>query len=299
MYVLRYFIILPIIEQQHVGIEPQMSDLDFFILTLVVILLTASGNIINDYFDVKVDKINKPEKVLVGKTVKRRVAMALNHGLNITAILFSAYLSLKFHSWTTMLIPLSIATLLWFYSPIFKKQIFIGNIIVAICVAIIPLWTGVFELIALKQNYPHVPEISEITQTILKWLGIYALFAFLISLSREAYKDLEDLQGDKIGEYKTLPLVLGENFAKIYASAMMLICLIAVSYFYHSLGYRLGVNIIESIGVIVLVMAPGLLSIYFGLSSKHKIAYTKASLFSKLTMGGGIILCALAGYFYL
>jgi 4-hydroxybenzoate polyprenyltransferase len=299
MYVLRYFIILPIIKQQHVGIEPQMSEFDFFLLTLIVILLTASGNIINDYFDVKVDKINKPEKVLVGKTVKRRVAMALNHGLNIAAMLLSAYLSYKFHSWTTLLIPLTIATLLWFYSPIFKKQIFIGNIIVAICVAIIPLWTGVFELIALKQAYPKVAAAFVIRQTILQWIGMYALFAFLISLSREAFKDLEDLQGDKIGEYKTLPLVLGENFAKIYASAMMLFCLIAVSYFYHSLGFRLGVNIIESISVVILVILPGLLSIYFGLSSKHKIAYTKASLFSKLTMGGGIILCALAGYFFL
>jgi 4-hydroxybenzoate polyprenyltransferase len=299
MYVLRYFIILPIIKQQHVGIEPQMSEFDFFVLTLIVILLTASGNIINDYFDVKVDKINKPEKVLVGKTVKRRVAMALNHGLNIAAMLLSAYLSYKFHSWTTLLIPLTIATLLWFYSPIFKKQIFIGNIIVAICVAIIPLWTGVFELIALKQAFPKVAAALVIRQTILQWIGMYALFAFLISLSREAFKDLEDLQGDKIGEYKTLPLVLGENFAKIYASAMMLFCLIAVSYFYHSLGFRLGVNIIESISVVILVILPGLLSIYFGLSSKHKIAYTKASLFSKLTMGGGIILCALAGYFFL
>jgi len=299
MYVLRYFIILPIIKQQHVGIEPQMSEFDFFLLTLIVILLTASGNIINDYFDVKVDKINKPEKVLVGKTVKRRVAMALNHGLNIAAMLLSAYLSYKFHSWTTLLIPLTIATLLWFYSPIFKKQIFIGNIIVAICVAIIPLWTGVFELIALKQAYPKVAAAFVIRQTILQWIGMYALFAFLISLSREAFKDLEDLQGDKIGEYKTLPLVLGENFAKIYASAMMLFCLIAVSYFYHSLGFRLGVNIIESISVVILVILPGLLSIYFGLSSNHKIAYTKASLFSKLTMGGGIILCALAGYFFL
>ncbi|MFM1998391.1 MAG: hypothetical protein RL204_338 [Bacteroidota bacterium] len=276
-----------------------MSDLDFFILTLIVILLTASGNIINDYFDVKVDKINKPEKVLVGKTVKRRVAMALNHGLNITAILFSCYLAYKFHSWTSLLIPLIIATLLWFYSPIFKKQIFIGNIIVAICVAVIPIWAGIFEMIGLTQHYGQSAEVQSIIQSMWKWLGMYCLFAFLISLSREAFKDLEDLQGDKIGEYKTLPLVLGENFAKMYASIMMLLCLIAVSYFYHSLGYRLLENLIESAGVVILVILPGLISIYFGLSSRHKIAYTKASLFAKLTMGGGIILCALAGYFYL
>jgi 4-hydroxybenzoate polyprenyltransferase len=276
-----------------------MSDLDFFVLTLVVILLTASGNIINDYFDVKVDKINKPEKVLVGKTVKRRVAMALNHGLNITAILFSGYLAYKFHSWTSLLIPLIIATLLWFYSPIFKKQIFIGNIIVAICVAVIPIWAGIFEMIGLTQHYGQTAEVQSIIHSMWKWLGMYCLFAFLISLSREAFKDLEDLQGDKIGEYKTLPLVLGENFAKMYASVMMLLCLIAVSYFYHSLGYRLLDNLLESAGVVILVILPGLISIYFGLSSKHKIAYTKASLFAKLTMGGGIILCALAGYFYL
>jgi 4-hydroxybenzoate polyprenyltransferase len=299
MYVLRYFIILPIIQQQHVGIESQMSELDFFILTLIVILLTASGNIINDYFDVKVDKINKPEKVLVGKTVKRRVAMALNHGLNITAILFSGYLSYKFHSWGSIIIPLSIATLLWFYSPIFKKQIFVGNIIVAICVAVIPIWAGIFEMIGLTNQYGQNNEILTIINSMWKWLGMYALFAFLISLSREAFKDLEDLQGDKVGEYKTLPLVLGENFAKIYASAMMLFCLVAVSYFYHSLGFRLLDNIIESAGVIILVIVPGCISIFFGLSSKHKIAYTKASLFAKLTMGGGILLCALAGYFYL
>jgi 4-hydroxybenzoate polyprenyltransferase len=296
---MRYFIILPIIKHQHTGIEAQMNDLDFFILTLVVILLTASGNIINDYFDVKVDKINKPSKVLVGKSVKRRVAMALNHALNVSAILLSSYLAYKFHSWTTLLIPLTIATLLWFYSPIFKKQIFIGNIVVAICVAIIPIWTGIFEIIGLTHQYGQDSSTKEIIQSMWKWLGMYSLFALLISLSREAYKDLEDLQGDKIGEYRTLPLVLGENAAKIYASSMMILCLIAASYFYHSLGFRLVEHITPSISVVLLVVLPGLISVYFGLSSKNKIAYTKASLFAKLTMGGGIILCALAGYFYL
>lgn len=290
MYVLRYLILSPIALGTRSASGLELNHVEFFLHTLVVVLLTASGNIINDYFDIKVDKINKPEKVVVGVTVKRRVAMVLNHGLNATAVLISAFLSWKHGQIWGLIIPVLIATLLWFYSPIFKKQVLVGNVIVAFCVAIIPFWTSIYEL--------HVMQ-GAVLQEVLLWLSAYTAFAFLISLSREAFKDLEDLEGDRAGEYHTLPLATSIAFAQRYAGLMMLLCLIGAAWFYHQLGFRLVKDFLPSGLLILSVHVPGLLAIYYGNINSAKKSFTKASHWAKWTMAGGIICCALAGYFYL
>jgi 4-hydroxybenzoate polyprenyltransferase len=296
MYVLRLFLIAPYIDSQCLGMKLRLSEFDFFLSVLVVVLLTAAGNIINDYFDVKVDLINKPDRVVVGKTVKRRVAMVLHQSFNIIGVFISIYLSIKYNLWWPVLIPVVIATLLWFYSPIFKKQIFSGNLVVALCVSFVPIWTGAYEIPLIIKYYKDIHQNADLLQTNL-WIiiGAYALFAFLLSLSREALKDLEDLKGDKIGQYQTMPIVKGEGFTRNYAALMMLLCLGAVSLAFYRVGLHPGTDINAALALAACVIIPGMLTIFISLFARKKSHYSIASLLAKITMAGGLVLCVLAG----
>lgn len=296
MYILRHFLIAPYIDAQCLGMKLQMNGFDFFLSVLAVVLLTAGGNIINDYFDVKVDLINKPERVVVGKTVKRRVAMVLHQSFNITAVLISAYLCAKYDNWSALAIPVLVATLLWFYSPILKKKVFIGNLVVALCVAAVPIWAGIFEIPSILHHYVDMHHSPQVLSKTL-WLIIltYALFAFLLSLSREAIKDLEDFKGDKEGNYHTMPIVKGKNFTAIYAAMMMLLCLSAVIYTYYEMGFHPKENKQSATVVALTVLLPGLASAFLTVVAKSKKQYAAASLLAKTTMAGGLILCVVAG----
>lgn len=296
MYILRHFLIAPYIDAQCLGMKLQMHPFDFFLSVLAVVLLTAGGNIINDYFDVKVDLINKPERVVIGKTVKRRVAMVLHQSFNIVAMGISIYLCAKYDMWIALAIPIIVATLLWFYSPILKKKVFVGNLVVALCVSAVPIWAGIFEIPAIMHHYVDIHHSPKNLSSTL-WLIIltYALFAFLLSLSREAIKDLEDYKGDKEGKYHTMPIAKGKNFTAIYAAFMMLLCLAAVVFTYYKMGFSPTQNQPSALVLGATVIAPGLSSALITLFAKTKRQYGLASLLAKATMAGGLILCVIAG----
>ncbi|MBK6265926.1 geranylgeranylglycerol-phosphate geranylgeranyltransferase [Marivirga sp. S37H4] len=178
-------------------------DLPLFLLSFSTVLLAAAGYIINDYYDVKIDYINKPDRVIVGKVLKRRVVLFWHTALNFIAISIGLYLH-----WKIGLIHFTVAFLLWFYSNQLKRLPFIGNFIVA-------LLTGLsISILALyyKENQAT--------------LHIYALFAFAISLIREIIKDMEDWKGDANFGCKTLPIVWGIRNTK-----MLLYLLIVLFYF--------------------------------------------------------------------
>jgi 4-hydroxybenzoate polyprenyltransferase len=229
MCVIRYSVMRDMIGETSIGMKFRLSVFEFGLLILAAIALTAAGNIINDYFDQKVDRINKPENVIVGKTVKRRVAIVLHQGLNIAAVLMTLFVCMHNDYYWPILIPILIATLLWWYSPLFKKKVFIGNFVVALCTASVPIWAAIFEIQALSKYYKDMLVQSEVffNDMWLTILGISA-FAFLLTLVREAVKDMEDLVGDKSGEYQTLPIVYGIAKTKTYSTVLMAVFTISV-----------------------------------------------------------------------
>jgi 4-hydroxybenzoate polyprenyltransferase len=128
-YAIRFGIISPIIYHfsgdeniQNVGLK--MAEFDFFLLSLSSVMIAAAGYIINDYFDVKADRINRPEKIIVGKYLKRRIAMGAHIVINIIALLIGAYLAYKLDVWNLVLFQILPAGALWYYSTVFKKQVF-------------------------------------------------------------------------------------------------------------------------------------------------------------------------------
>lgn len=223
MFLTRYVVLVDVLGKG--GKEDlALSHLHFTSLVLSALLITAAGNVINDYFDQKVDKINKPEKVIVGKTINRKVAILVHQGLNTLAFLLVFWVSWKTHFWQLLIFPSVITFLLWWYSPIFKKKPLIGNLLVALCTASVPVFAVISDIHILGhslRNHSHVG-MSLYTYAWLWVLGI-AAFAFVLTMIREAVKDVQDSPGDSVEQYKTLPIIWGIQLTKRYVLVWMFV----------------------------------------------------------------------------
>lgn len=194
-YMTRLFLIGPISDWKSILFEKEI-----FLITLSTVLVAAAGYVINDYFDIKIDLINKPDRVIIGRYLKRRVAITTHQAFNI----LGCGLGLLVNKWVFLLSVLSV-TLLWVYASYFKKRPFIGNFIVA-------LLTGL-SLIILAVYYPQNRSL----------VILYALFAFGISLIREIIKDMEDVRGDASHGCQTLPILWGIRRTKVFLYGLIAI----------------------------------------------------------------------------
>ena len=188
----------------------------FFISILSTTLIAAGGYIINDYFDVKTDKINRPETVVLDVIIKRRWAMLLHIVFNAIGLILGLYLALKCQNLKLVTFQILSIVLLWFYSTHFKKQLLIGNLVVSTLTATIPLLPLIYDFYFTPEINPF---IIEYTKTIMKSLVYmvfgYSLFAFLTSFAREVIKDMEDYKGDVQTGCKTMPIVWGMVTSKV------------------------------------------------------------------------------------
>ncbi|WP_040396604.1 geranylgeranylglycerol-phosphate geranylgeranyltransferase [Cesiribacter andamanensis] len=186
-----------------------LSSPKLFLLSSSTILIAAAGYIINDYYDVKIDYINKPDRVVVGKVLKRRVVMAVHTLFNVLGIGMAFWLSPE-----VGLLTLLAAVWLWLYSNLLKRLPFVGNFSVAVLTGLTVCVVALYY----QQN-------TDLIYT-------YALFAFVLSLVREIVKDMEDLRGDLAFGCKTLPIVWGIRRTKwiqylLLASLILLLVLMA------------------------------------------------------------------------
>ena len=170
----------------------------FGLLVLAALLVAAAGYIINDYYDVKIDAINRPDRLVVGRVLRRRHAM-LAH-LVLTGVGVGLALVL---SWRLGGVTLGAAALLWGYSARFKRLPLVGNLSIATLTAALVL----------------LPELQLLTGQKSVWL--YALAAFLLTVVREIVKDIEDMRGDAAHDCRTLPLVWGVARSKWVAGLFL------------------------------------------------------------------------------
>jgi 4-hydroxybenzoate polyprenyltransferase len=227
MYSVRIYF-LPYLENQT---KYENEALDYFILVFSTILIAAGGNIINDYFDVKADKVNKPEKVIIGKLIKPRWAIVTHWLFNSLAFSMACYLSWKHETFWYVFIHLFSINALWFYSMQFKRKFFIGNLLIASLTGLVPILSGIYFL-DITHPYSNTlfqtaPE-SWLTGMNLKifFVLFFALFATGLNLVREIIKDMEDVEGDKILRAKTIPIVWGIQKTKWLAFSLLIVLFI-------------------------------------------------------------------------
>jgi 4-hydroxybenzoate polyprenyltransferase len=231
-YGIRFFVIEPMIEIS--GYELAMSNIEFGYLVLSTLLITAGGFTINDYFDAKIDRINKPKKVVVDRIIKRRVAMALHVLLSSLGIALAAYLCYNLGMWRMTSVFLFAVFVLWFYSTNLKHQFLIGNVTMAILAGSVTLIVGLFEIPLLNGMYPESVENYgfSIFNVPAYWIIGYSLLIGLFALTREITKDIIDIRGDKLHGCNTLPISLGVANTKSIIIALYLAILAGLTWTY-------------------------------------------------------------------
>jgi len=205
--------------------QPHSNQL-FYLLVIASVLIAAAGYIINDYFDLQIDNINKPEKVVVDKILKRRWAIVWHWLLSSIGIAISFYISYKTKSWVIGIANIACVLLLWFYSTTFKKKLLSGNIIIAALTAwviiVVYFFCGASLQVWNDANY-----VDE--RKFFKFTMLYAGFAFIVSLIREVIKDLEDKHGDAQYNCRTMPIVWGVQSTKVFTAVWLVVAIAALA----------------------------------------------------------------------
>ncbi len=189
--------------------------LDYFLLIFSTMIIAAAGNVINDYFDVKADRINKPEKVIIAKFMKPRWAILWHWTFNLVAFLIAVYLSVKYETLIFVFVHLLSINLLWFYSVQLKRKLVISNLIIAFLTALVPLLSVWFFKVLNESSIPFSPYREESWSTYLDYSFIYflAICAFIQNFAREINKDIHDIQGDLVAHVQSLPMKIGKEKA--------------------------------------------------------------------------------------
>jgi len=210
--------------------------LDYFLLIFSTMIIAAAGNVINDYFDVKADRINKPEKVIISKFMKPRWAILWHWTFNLVAFLIAIYLSIKYETLIFVFVHLLSINLLWFYSVQLKRKLIISNLIIAFLTALVPLLSVWFFKVLNESSIPFSPYREETWSTYLNYSFVYflAICAFIQNFAREINKDIHDIQGDLVAHVKSLPMKIGKEKA-----AYLTIILIQIPLILFVFGYYL------------------------------------------------------------
>ena len=234
-FVMRQVVLVPIL--QTFGFDATMDTTMLFLLITATVLIAAGGYVINDYFDVKIDFINKPDKQIVGNEISRHKAMLLHQILTGSGVVCGLLLAFFARSFTLAFIFIVIPGLLWFYSASYKRQFLIGNLVIAFISAITILIVGIAQLAFLQKEYGSLVFETPIPTHFYAWIGGFALFSFLLTLIREIIKDVEDEKGDREMECRTLPIKWGIKKTKLFLYCLtaltVILLLLANFYFIH------------------------------------------------------------------
>ncbi len=280
-----------------------MSEWEFALLVLATSFVSAGGYIINDYFDVRIDNINKPDEMVIDKGVKRRVAMGAHAVLSSLGVAIGIFLAGKSNILLSggVLFTLSVIGL-WFYSTSFKYQFLTGNLIISLLTAMVPFMVALFEIprIIVKYNDIFIQQQAvgtPITTTILLWTGAYATAAFALSLIREIIKDMEDVEGDKEYGCRTIPIVMGMQKAKIIAATLIIFFMTGIGYIQHT--QYAAHDLISFFYFMGLIQFPLAFVLFRVLNAEQKKHFHLASIMVKVIMLAGICFLFLLRFVFL
>jgi 4-hydroxybenzoate polyprenyltransferase len=190
-------------------------------LVLASVCIAAAGYVINDYFDLNIDRINKPQKLVIDRFISRRWAMFLHLILSLAGIIISGWLSYELHNPFLLAFNMLSVLLLFVYSSTFKKKLLSGNVIISALTAwvILVLFVASFQW----QQGEWLPDWTHELNKMYKLSLVYGCFAFIVSLIREVVKDMEDEMGDQKNGCKTMPIVWGGKTTKVFVGVWMLV----------------------------------------------------------------------------
>ena len=209
-------------------IQVALSDFQFLLLVIATICIAAAGNVINDIYDMDIDAINRPTKLLIGRSISEKAANRIFIILNILGVAVGFYLANSIGKPGFAAIFIIISALLYMYASYVKGILLLGNLLISLLVAFSILIIGIFDIV------PAITSEDKAGQLVaMQILLHYAFFAFFINLIREMVKDVQDINGDKNGGLNTLPIAIGsKRTAYIIFGLSVLTVLIVIVYMY-------------------------------------------------------------------
>lgn len=236
-----------------------LLDFNLFILVVASSLTIASGYIINNFYDSKKDLINRPNKSRIDHLVSQRTKLQVYFTVNFVVALLAMLVSFRAVAYFSTYI-----FLIWFYSHKLKKYPIIGNLTASL-LAILPFFA---ILLYYKNLYPEI--------------FAHATFLFLLLLIREIIKDLENIKGDIANDYRTIPVIYGEVFAKKTITLLTILTVIPVYFLVeiYEVGYM---DIYFYISLIILIFFLILLG-----KANSKIQYLQLHIILKFLVVSGV-----------
>lgn len=229
-YLASIFIMAP--EKRAISV---LLDYNLFLLVLASSLTIASGYIINNFYDSKKDLINRPIKSRLDRLVSQKTKLQVYFSLNFLVAAIAFLVSFKAFLFFSVYI-----FIIWYYSHKLKKQLIIGNLTASV-LAVLPFFA---ILLYYKNFYPEI--------------FAHAIFLYLLILTREIIKDLENLKGDIANNYQTIPVIFSENLAKKVVTVLSISTLIPIFFLItiYDVGYMdtyFYISLLVLIGFLILL----------------------------------------------
>ncbi|SHF58828.1 4-hydroxybenzoate polyprenyltransferase [Salegentibacter echinorum] len=258
-----------------------LNTFGYSLLILATVCIAASGYVINDIYDVASDKINKPNKLIIGHYISEKRAYNSFIILNIIGVGLGFYLANILGKPVFVSVFIFSSAILYLYASYLKQIPILGNILISFLVALVILLPAIFDL------YPAITRQNKDLQALLfSILKDYAIFAFLITFLREMVKDQEDVNGDYNANIKTLPILLGHKLTNKIIFMIGVVPIIAIVYYIYTYIFQ---NTFLVIYTLLFILAPLL---YFQVKiweAKRKKDYSHLSFILKIILFFGLI----------
>jgi len=202
-----------------------LNNNEFLFYLLALITIVAAGYIINDIYDIEIDKINNPETIIIEKELSKDLAFNAYYLLNLIGISSGFYIASKINKLWLGIIFVYFAISLWRYSKQNKTSFLIGNLQVAFLTALSIINLALYDLI------PGRIQVDDGSKIIFLIILCYAVFAFITTLIREIIKDIEDIEGDKKTNANTLAIRFGVQKTKQITISLNILPILGIAYF--------------------------------------------------------------------
>ena len=230
IWLMEKWVAVPILNKAAFG--EQMPWYILLLLILATVLIAAGGYVINDYFDVKIDRINRPDELIVTRSIPKPTAMKLSIVLSSTGIACGIVIAILLRSLTLGMLFIIVPGLLWFYSSSYKRLFMVGNLTIALLAALTPMLVALANVAIIQLRYETILPYITLPHDLYAWLGGFALFAFLLTWIREIIKDMQDQNGDRELECHSMPVVWGEKWTKIFVTVLIVLTVTIIGYFW-------------------------------------------------------------------
>ena len=255
IWLMEKWVAVPILNKVAFG-----EQLPWYVLVLILlatVFIAAGGYVINDYFDVKIDRINRPDEVIVTRTITKPAAMRFSLWLSGIGIVCGLIAAILLRSMTLGILFVLVPGLLWFYSSSYKRLFMIDNLIIALLAGLTPMLVAMANVAQLKLYYATILPYTPLEHDLYAWIGGFALFAFLLTWIREIVKDMQDQMGDRELECHSMPVVWGEKWTKIFVTSLIIFTIAVIGHlWYRILPFPIGWDSLSTRYIVLGIVTP-------------------------------------------